>query len=79
VNQQAGKFLMAVGERAQAFRSPAGSYAEFPASFDAVFADAGVAVLRSPPQAPRANAYAERWIRFAACLGRLLIVGGQAT
>jgi putative transposase len=32
--------------------------ATFTASFDEVFADAGIAVLRSPPRAPKANAYA---------------------
>jgi putative transposase len=36
--------------------------AKFTASFDAVFADAGIEILRSPPQAAGANAYAERWI-----------------
>ena len=33
---------------------------KFTAIFDAIFADAGIAVLRSPPHAPKANAYAER-------------------
>lgn len=49
--------------------------AKFTASFDAVFADAGTEILRSPPQAPRANAYAEWWIGSVRrkCLDRLLI------
>jgi transposase InsO family protein len=51
--------------------------AAFTASFDAVFADAGIAVLRSPPRAPKANAYAERWVSTVRreCLDRMLIFG----
>src|SRR5450755_4532233 len=48
---------------------------KFTASFDAVFADAGITVLRSPPRAPKANAYAERWVGTIRreCLDRMLI------
>ncbi|MEU6787243.1 integrase core domain-containing protein [Nonomuraea angiospora] len=35
---------------------------QFTAAFDAVFADSGLRVLKSPPQAPKANAYCERII-----------------
>ena len=38
---------------------------KYTAAFDAVFAGEGIEILRSPPQAPRANAYAERWVRTA--------------
>jgi putative transposase len=48
---------------------------KFTASFDALFADAGIDVLRSPPRAPKANAYAERWVSTIRreCLDRMLI------
>lgn len=36
--------------------------ASSPRSFDAALADAGIRVLKSPPQAPRANAFCERMI-----------------
>jgi transposase len=35
---------------------------QFTNTFDAVFADAGLRVLKSPPQAPKANAHCERFI-----------------
>ena len=43
--------------------------------FDEVFISNGIEVLRSPPQAPRSNAYAERWVRTVRreCLDRMLI------
>jgi transposase InsO family protein len=45
--------------------------------FDAVFAAGGIKVLRSAPQCPRMNAYAERVVRTirAECTGRMLIIG----
>ena len=49
---------------------------KFTVAFDDVFAGAGIRVLRSPPAAPRANAFAERWVGTVRreCLDRLLIV-----
>ena len=51
--------------------------AKFTRSFDDVFRSEGAEVLRTPVQAPNANAYAERWIGTirAERLDWLLIVG----
>jgi hypothetical protein len=50
---------------------------KFCRGFDEVFWSQGAAVLRTPVQAPNANAFAERWIATvrAECLDWLLIVG----
>jgi putative transposase len=50
---------------------------KFTAAFDAVLADNGTAVVLTPPQSPRSNAFAERWIRTVRteCTDRLLITG----
>jgi putative transposase len=50
---------------------------KFSAAFDAVFASAGVRVIRTPFRAPNANAHIESWIGSVRreCLDRLLIIG----
>ena len=49
--------------------------AKFTAAFDAVFTAVGVRIIKTPVQAPRANAIAERWISSARreCLDQMLI------
>jgi putative transposase len=50
---------------------------KFSPGFEEVFRSEGISVIRTPVQAPNANAYAERWVRTlrADCLDRILIVG----
>ena len=75
--QAARNFLMDPGQRAASVRFVLRDRAgQFTNSFDAVFTAAGVRILVSPPQAPRANAICERMIGTLRreVLGRLLIV-----
>jgi len=49
---------------------------KFPAAFDAVFTSEELTIIRTPVQAPNANAFAERWSRSVReeCLDKLLIL-----
>jgi hypothetical protein len=76
--QQAWNLLRDPGERTGQFRflirDRAGQFTE---AFDAVFASAGIEVVRIPPRSPQANAYAERRVRTARAelTDRMLITG----
>ena len=69
---------MEPGERTARFRflvrDRTGQFTE---AFDAVLSGAGIEVVKIPPRSPRANAYAERWVRTARAevTDRMLIAG----
>ena len=77
VTQQARNLLLVLGEQGRRARFVLGDRdAKFSRTFDEVFCSDGAEVLLTPVQAPRANAYAERWVRTvrAECLDWLLVV-----
>jgi putative transposase len=77
VVQQARNLAMQV-EGAQPFRFLIHDRdTKFSRAFDEVFRSEGIKVIRTPVQAPNANALAERWVRTvrADCLDRILILG----
>jgi putative transposase len=78
ITQQARNLLLALGERGRRVRFVIRDRdAKSCRGSDDVFGSEGAEVLRTPLQAPNANAYAERWVGTvrAECLDWLLVVG----
>jgi putative transposase len=76
VAQQARGLLMDMGEQADRFQVLIRDRdAKFTAAFDHVLISETIRVVRTPVRAPKANAYAERWVRTVRteCLDWLLI------
>jgi len=77
VAQQARNLVMQFGD-GQPFRFLIHDRdTKFSHAFDEVFRTEGIKIIRTPVHAPKANAFAERWVRTirADCLDRIIILG----
>jgi putative transposase len=76
--QQARNLVAVLDEQATAFKFLLRDRdAKFTRAFDDVWRPTGTAIIRTPVQAPNANAVAERWVGTVRrqCLDQLLLVG----